>query len=139
LTKVSVRILLVDDYAPFRILVASKLEKQPGLHVVGLAADGLEAVQQAEKLQPDLVLLDIGLRKLNGIEAARQIRLVSPKSILLFLSANSSLEVAREALSTGARGYVMKVDVNGELLAAVYAVLTGEKFVSHRFSSDGLI
>lgn len=139
MAKVSVRILLVDDFAPFRILVASKLEKQPGLQVVGLAADGLEAVQQAEKLQPDLVLLDIGLPKLNGIEAARQILLVSPKSILLFLSADSSFEVAREALSTGASGYVMKADVPNELLAAVNAVLTGKQFVSHRFSCDGLI
>ena len=137
--KASVRILLVDDFEPFRSMVSSMLEGQPGLQVVGLASDGPEAVKQGEMLQPDLILLDIGLPKLNGIEAAQQIRLVSPQSIILFLSANTSPDVARAALYTGARGYVLKVDVVAELLTAVDAVLMGKQFLSRRFAHNCLI
>ena len=115
------------------------LEGQPGLHVVGLASDGPEAVKQGEMLQPDLILLDMGLPKLNGIEAARQIRLVSPKSIILFISANSSPDIARAALYAGARGYVLKMDVAAELLTAVQRVLMGKQFLSRRFACKGLI
>lgn len=138
--KELVRILLVDDFVPFRSLVSSMLGKQTGLEVIGVAPNGLEAVQQAKKLQPDLVLLDIGLPKLNGIAAARQIGLVSPKSKILFLSSNSSPEVAREALYSGGRGYVLKGEITDELLlAAVYAVLIGRRFLSGSFAQCGLI
>ena len=137
--KKLVRILLADDFARFRTMVASMLEKQAELQVIGTASNGLEAVLQAEQLKPDLILLDIGLPKLNGIEAARQIRLVSPKSIILFLSANASLEIAQEALRTGARGYVFKADATDELLMAVNTVLSGKRFVSDRFTHHGVI
>src|SRR6266850_7865867 len=85
----SIRVLVVEDYEPFRRYVCSTLGKIPGLHVVGLASDGLEAVQKAEELQPDLVLLDIGLPTLNGIDAARRIGKVAPQSKILFLSQES--------------------------------------------------
>ena len=114
------------------------LGKQPGLEVVGLVSDGQKAVQQAEELQPDLIILDISLPSLNGIEAARQIRVVSPGSIILFLSANSSPEVALEALRTGARGYVLKAEVETELLVAVHAVLRGNRFMSGGVTRNGL-
>ena len=133
-----VRILVVDDFEPFRSMVSSMLGKQPGLEVVGLVSDGQKAVQQAEELQPDLIILDISLPSLNGIEAARQIRVVSPGSIILFLSANSSPEVALEALRTGARGYVLKAEVETELLVAVHAVLRGNRFMSGGVTRNGL-
>jgi len=125
-----VRVLLVEDFEPFRRFVVSILQKQPDLQIICEVSDGLEAVQKAEELQPDLVLLDIGLPNLNGIEAARRICKVSPKSKILFLSENRSLDIAEEALRVGAGGYVVKSDTAGELLPAVEAVLNGKRFVS---------
>jgi two-component system nitrate/nitrite response regulator NarL len=89
------------------------------LRVIGVASDGLEAVQKAEELQPDLILFDIGLPSLNGIEVARQIRKLSPKSKILSVSQESSVEMVQGALSTGAQGYVVKSDAGSELLAGV--------------------
>jgi DNA-binding NarL/FixJ family response regulator len=125
-----VRILLVDDFERFRSFISSLLGKQPGFQIVGDALDGPDAVQKAEELKPDLVVLDIGLPQMNGIEAARQIRLVSPGSKILFLTGNDDLEVARAALDTGATGYVAKSDAAVELLSAVEAVLLGRRYVS---------
>jgi len=125
-----VRVLLVEDFEPFRRFVVSILQKQPDLQIICEVSNGLEAVQKAEELQPDLVLLDIGLPNLNGIEAARRICKVSPKSKILFLSENRSLDIAEEALRVGAGGYVVKSDTAGELLPAVEAVLNGKRFVS---------
>ena len=133
-----VRILLVDDFERFRSFTSSLLRKQPGFQIVGEALDGPEAVQKAEELKPDLVVLDIGLPKLNGIESARQIRLVSPDSKLLFLTGNDDPEVARAALDTGATGYVAKSDAAVELLSAVEAVLLGRRYVSKRLAGRGL-
>jgi DNA-binding NarL/FixJ family response regulator len=124
------RILVVDDYEPWRRFVSTTLQKQPELQIVGEVTDGFEAVQKAQQLQPDLILLDIGLPTLNGIEAARRIRELSPKSRILFLSENRSWDIAEEALRTGAGGYVVKSDAVGELLPAVEAVLKGKRFVS---------
>ena len=102
--------------------------------VIAIASDGLEAVQKAKELQPDLVLLDIGLPSLNGMEVARQIRKLSPESKILFVSQESSAEVVRGALGTGAHGFVFKSDAGRELLEGVSAVLRGEQFVSDRFA-----
>ena len=129
---------LVDDFERFRGFTSSLLRKQPGFQIVGDASDGPEAVQKAEELKPDLVVLDIGLPKLNGIEAARQIRLVSPDSKILFLTGDHDPAVAREALGTGATGYVAKSDAAVELLNAVEAVLLGKQFVSKRLAGRGL-
>jgi DNA-binding NarL/FixJ family response regulator len=107
-TGKSVRALVVDDYEPFRRFICSTLRKRPELRIVGEVSDGLEAVQRAEELQPDLIVLDIGLPSLNGIEAARRIRKLSPKSKILFVSQESSADVVQEALSLGALGYVVK-------------------------------
>jgi DNA-binding NarL/FixJ family response regulator len=135
-----VRVLIVEDYEPFRRFLRSTLGKRPGLELVGEASDGLEAVRKAEELQPDLIVLDIGLRTFNGIEAARRIRRLSPKSKIIFVSQESSAEVAQEAFSLGALGYVVKAHAGSELLAAVEAVLEGRQFVgkglSGRNSSD---
>jgi DNA-binding NarL/FixJ family response regulator len=130
----STRVLVVDDYEPFRRFICSTLRKRPTLQIVGEASDGLEAVHKAEKLQPDLIVLDIGLPTLNGIEAARRIRVLFPKSKILFLSQESSAEVVQEALSLGALGYVVKAHAGSELLAAVEAVTENKHFLSSGLS-----
>jgi DNA-binding NarL/FixJ family response regulator len=126
----SVRVLVVEDSEPFRRFIRSTLEKRPELQIVGEVSDGLEAVHKVEELQPDLILLDIGLPTLNGIDAARRIRKVSPHSKILFVSQESSTDVAQEALDLGALGYVVKVHAGRELLVAVEAVRQGRRFVS---------
>jgi DNA-binding NarL/FixJ family response regulator len=130
----SIRVLVVEDYEPFQRFVVSILQKQPELQIICNVSDGLEAVKKAEELQPDLILLDVGLPSLNGIEVARQIRKLSPKSKILFLSQESSAEMVQGALGTGAQGYVLKSDAKRELLEGVNAVLRGEQFVSARFA-----
>jgi DNA-binding NarL/FixJ family response regulator len=126
----SIKVLVVDDFEPFRRLLYSTLEKRAGFQVIDQASDGLEAVQKAEELQPDLILLDIGLPKLNGIEAAKRIRKVAPHSIILFLSQESSSDMVRETLRLGAMGYVHKSRTQSDLLPALEAVLAGKRFVS---------
>jgi DNA-binding NarL/FixJ family response regulator len=128
-----VRVLVIEDYEPFRRFICSTLRKRSGLQIVGETADGLEAVQKAEELQPDLVVLDIGLPSLNGIEAARRIRKFSPESKILFVSQESSGDVVQEALALGALGYVVKTHA-GSLLAAVEAVLGGGQYISSGLS-----
>jgi DNA-binding NarL/FixJ family response regulator len=126
----TVRVLIVDDYEPFRQLVSSTLAKRPALQIIGEVSDGLEAVRRAEKLKPDLILLDIGLPTLNGIEAARRIRKLAPESKVIFLSQESSPDVMKEALDLGAWGYVVKARAESDLLAAVEAIILGKRFVS---------
>jgi len=125
-----IRILVVEDFEPFRRLVRRHLERRPEFQIIGEVADGLEAVQKAKELQPDLVLMDIGLPTLNGIEAARRMREVAPHAKLLFVSLESSSSIVRETLRLGALGYVEKFRVNIDLLPAIDAVLGGRKFVS---------
>jgi DNA-binding NarL/FixJ family response regulator len=134
----SIRVLVVDDYEPFRRFVSSTLEKQPGLQVIGEVSDGLEAVQRAEELHPDLIVLDIGLPNLNGIEAARRIRERVPKAKILFVSENRSSDIIEGALRTGASGYVVKSAAARELLPAVEAVLQGQRFVGASLAGDDL-
>jgi len=119
----SMRVLVVEDFAPFRQFVTSTLGKAPDLQVIAEVSDGLEAVRKAEELKPDLILLDIGLPALNGIDAARQIRKLSPESAIVFVSQESSADVMQEALSVGASAYVVKARAAVELLPVVNAVL----------------
>jgi DNA-binding NarL/FixJ family response regulator len=122
----------VDDFAPWRRFVSTIAQIQPGWHVISEASDGLEAVQKAEELTPDLILLDISVPKLSGIEAARQIRKVAPNSKILFVSTHASWEIAEGALDTGASGYVIKADARKELAKAVEAVFQGKRYISSR-------
>jgi DNA-binding NarL/FixJ family response regulator len=126
----SVRILVVDDFPQFRQFICSTLGERNGLQVVGEAADGLEAVRRAVELEPDLIAMDIGLPSLNGIEAARQIRRLVPKSKIIFVSQESSFDVIQEALSLGAWGYVVKARAASDLRGAVDAVILGKRFLS---------
>jgi len=130
----TVRVLLVDDFEEFRRYVASTLREQPGLQVIGEASDGVEAIQKAAELQPELIVLDIGLPRLNGLAAAEKILKHSPKAKILFLSVESSPDVVQAALKAGGWGYVVKMDAENDLVAAVTAVLSGKKFVGSRFA-----
>src|SRR5258708_4176594 len=123
------RVLVVDDFKEWRSLVRSLLAMRPEWEIVCEASDGLEAVLKAEELKPDLILLDIGLPKLNGIETARRIRKLAPKSKILFLSQESSADIVQEGLKLGALGYVVKARAGTELLAAVEAVLQCRRFL----------
>jgi len=123
-------ILVVEDFVRFLQFILSSLQRKPEYKVVGQASDGWEAIQLAEQLQPDLVLLDVALPKLNGIEAARHIREAAPRAKILFFSLNSSPDVVWKALSLGAMGYVIKGRASTDLLPAVEAVLGGRQFVS---------
>jgi DNA-binding NarL/FixJ family response regulator len=123
-------ILLVEDFEPFRSFVRQVLEPRTEFKVVGEAIDGLEAVRIAQELKPNLILLDIGLPKLNGLAAAEQIRTLVPDAILLFVSLESSPVAVREALRIGALGYVHKMRAQFDLLPAIESVLAGKQFVS---------
>jgi len=132
-----VRILVVDDFEPWRRFSSAAIELEPQLQLIGEASDGLEAVQKSKELKPDLILLDLGLPKLDGMAAARQIRKVSPKSKILFMTQESSAAVVREAMEIGA-GFLVKTDAGTELLAAVVGVMSGEQFLSTTAQSDTL-
>ena len=125
-----VRILLVEDFEPFRKLIHRLLEPNPGLQIVAEVADGQEAVHRAAELKPALILLDIGLPSLSGLDAARQIRELSPDSKILFVSQEFSPEVVQKAMNLGGFGYVLKPRLASDLLRAVDAVLRGETFIS---------
>ena len=126
----SLRVLIVEDYEGFRRFIRSTVQERVDFQFIGEASDGLEAVQKAVELQPDLILFDIGLPKLNGLEAARRIRKISPNSKILFLTQESSSDVVQEALSMGALGYVHKLCAKRDLLPAIDTVLGGKRFVS---------
>jgi DNA-binding NarL/FixJ family response regulator len=133
LAATSVRILVVDDFEPWRRSLGSFLRRRPAWQIICEASDGLEAVEKSRELQPDIVLLDVGLPILNGIEAAKQIREVSPRSRVVFLSENTCPEVVREALRVGGCGYVVKSDAGGDLIAALDAAIANQHFVGPRF------
>jgi DNA-binding NarL/FixJ family response regulator len=122
------KILVVEDYELFRRFICLSLQQRPEFQVIQ-ASNGLEAVQKAKELQPDLILMDIGLPKLNGIEAAKRIRRLAPRAKLIFVSQESDSEVVQETFRLGARGYVHKT-LARDLLSAIEAVLQGKRFVS---------
>lgn len=131
----SIRTLIVEDHVDFRAFLRSKLQEATQCVIVGECTDGLEAVERAKELQPDLILLDLALPQLNGMEAARRIRKISPNSKIVFLSQDHSPEVAQAAFHLGAAGYLLKSDAN-ELPLVVDAVLQGKIYVSNRVRKD---
>jgi len=124
------RIVLVDDFEPWRTYVRSVVGDHPRFEIVAEASDGMEAVRRVQELQPDLVLLDIGLPSIDGIAAARLMRGVAPDAKILFLTQNRHSDIAEAAFEAGGHGYVVKSDCGHDLLIAMGAVLQGEKFVS---------
>src|SRR5262252_6284521 len=127
----SLRTLVVDDHKDLRKLLRSILHDKTECIVVGEASDGLQAIEQTKELKPDLILLDLSLPQLNGMEAARRIRKLSPNSKILFLSQDNSPEVVEGALRLGASGYILKSDAT-EIPLAVDSILQGEVFVSKK-------
>ena len=130
-----VSILVVDDVECWRLFVSSMLRAEPTFEVVFEASDGLKAVQAAETLQPTVVLLDIGLPELNGIQAGGWIRRVAPSAKIVFVSMERDPDIVEAAWRLGACGYVLKFDAARELVAAIHSVIRGEKFLSR--SLDG--
>jgi DNA-binding NarL/FixJ family response regulator len=133
----TIRVLVVDDHPVVREMICSLLSQEPALRVVCQTADGEEAVEKADELRPDLVVLDIGLAGITGIEAARRISKVSPESRIIFLSQHDSLHMASEVLKLGGHGFVAKIDAGSELLKAVRTVCAGGRFVSQQIVDQG--
>jgi CheY-like chemotaxis protein len=105
ISSIRIRILVVDDFEPWRQQICSMLQTRPELRVVAEVGDGLEAVQKARELKPDLILLDIALPNLNGLEAAKRICQLAPGTKIIFVTQNSDKDAVRSALSSGAQGY----------------------------------
>jgi len=118
----TIRVLVVDDYQPWQDSICSTIATIQGLQVVDTASDGRKAVVKAEEVQPNLILLDIGLPGLNGIEAAQQIRQVAPESRILFVSENRSADIIDAAIATGAVGYIVKSNASTELSPALQSI-----------------
>ena len=126
----STRILLVEDFKPYRSLISRLLSEDHNLDLVGEAEDGLEAVEKVQQLKPDIILMDIGLPKLNGLAASRRILDLLPSTKIIFLTQQMDADVVKEALNLGAMGYILKEDVKTDLQAAIAVVLAGKRFVS---------
>jgi len=127
----AIKILVVDDHEHVRKTICDLLRREKGWEVICEAADGQEGVLVAEKLRPDVVVLDISMPTLGGIEAAVRIRWTAPKTRIVFLSQHNSKALVDAALATGAHGYVTKSNAGTDLARAIRAVLEGEKFVSN--------
>jgi DNA-binding NarL/FixJ family response regulator len=118
----TIRILLVDDHPIVRQGLKTLLEGHSGWEVIGEAADGAEAVEKAKNLSPDVMVLDVTMPRMNGLEACRMLRQQCPGLEILFVTQHDSPQMMREALEAGARGYVVKSNAARDLLAAVDAV-----------------
>jgi DNA-binding NarL/FixJ family response regulator len=123
------RVLIVDDHESWRRHISSFLGKTRGWQVIGEAADGWDAIQRVVALRPDVILLDMEIPGLNGMEIARRIVASDPAAKILFLSAHPSLDIVEAALAAGGRGYVLKMDAGDELLTAMEAIVAGERFL----------
>ena len=124
------RVLVVEDHEPIRRVICELLQERADLLIVGEAADGLDAIRQAEALRPDVVMLDIGLPRLSGIEVAGRLRAKVPDAKLMFVTNESSLEVVEQAFRRGAHGYVYKPRVQRDILPVLDAIIRGGRFVS---------
>lgn len=135
----NVKVLVVDDYAPWRLFVSLALAVKPGVQIVGEAQDGFTAIQKASELTPDVLVLDIGLPDMSGIEVAQRIMEMAPKTRIVFLTENTTRDIVRDALLTGAQGYVVKSFAAKDLVPAFEAVLIDCHFVSAAAATPRLL
>ena len=133
----AIRILLVDDHEVARRALRAVINLNPSLEVVAEAADGEEAIQKVKELHPDIVLLDVSLPGISGIQAVPQIRANSPESRIIFVSQHIAVALAKDALRGGAYGYVVKSDAGLDLLSAIEAAHEGRRFVSRTLHTSG--
>lgn len=126
----SLRILVVDDHEIVRKGLCALIQKQVGWEVCGEAANGREAVEKAAELRPGMIIMDVTMPELDGVESARRIRAVLPDAKILMLSMHNSEEMAKEALKAGAKAYLLKTDVSNELAQVIQAVLKGRTYLS---------
>jgi len=129
-----IRILLADDHTVMRNGLRLLLERQPNLEVVGEASDGRETVRMAERVSPDVVVMDIAMPNLNGIEATRQITASRPEAAIVILSMHSDESYVVRALKAGARAYLLKDSAEGDLISAIHAISEGKSFFSPAIS-----
>ena len=134
----NVRILVVEAIECWRKVVSSLLLDEPSFEIICEVGDGREAVLISAQLQPTIVLMDIGLPRLSGIEVARWIPKVAPKTRIIFFSEERDVDVVQAALNLGC-GYVLKSDAASDLVAAIRSVATGKAFISRQLTGLGLI
>ena len=127
---VLVRVLVVDDVEDWRKSIVLLLKEDPTIEIVGEASDGVDAVQMAQEMQPTVILLDIGLPRLDGMQVAGWMRKLSPDSKIIFVSQQIDLDVVHAAMEIGAYGFVLKSDIVESLSSAIHAAIRGEKFMS---------
>ena len=131
-----VRILLVDDFGQWLNFVVVCFEQRRDMKILGVAWSGPDAIRMAENLEPDLILLDVDLPEINGIQAAEQIRQLVPKCKIIFLTGQSDPEIVQAALRAGGDGYIAKWDASEELMAGVEAVLSGRTYASRSIAKS---
>jgi DNA-binding NarL/FixJ family response regulator len=128
-------VLVVDDFVPWHRFVSRLFDSESDLQISSVAIDGLDAVQKAKELQPELILMDLSLPGMNGIAATRQILVYSPRSKVLFVSEHRDSEVIQAAFEAGACGYVLKSDANSDLILGIRTILLGQPFVSRSLTN----
>jgi DNA-binding NarL/FixJ family response regulator len=130
----TIRVFLADDHTIVRDGLSSLLKLQPDINVVGVASNGHDAVREIEKLKPDIVIMDISMPELNGIEAAKQIKEICPATQVVFLSMHSTSEHIFRALEAGARGYLLKDSAGAELVKAIRTIRSGRRYLSQKIT-----
>jgi DNA-binding NarL/FixJ family response regulator len=137
-TDKAIHTLVVDSFEPFRNLTCSALKERAGIRVAGEAADGLEALDKFEELKPNLVILDLDLPKLSGLEVAKTIRHYSSECRIVFLTLDTDPQVAQQSFNSGANAYLIKTNVMAELSIALEEVFSGRTYLSDKVEQSSL-